>query len=134
MPQLQTRIFVRADEPADDWAETLIGRVVRPLTDEFQDSLDWFWFSRYATRKDVSDCDFDAIPVAYVDNLHRSLRFRFSIRGDRRSDFEQFGNQLISDHGYWMSDFRDYHAVEDTGGDRFLGDENRWPGRREQRS
>jgi hypothetical protein len=36
MPLLETRIFVRGDEAQTDWAETLIGRVIRPLTNEFK--------------------------------------------------------------------------------------------------
>jgi hypothetical protein len=131
---LQTRIFVRADEPQTDWAETLIGRVIRPLTNEFQGVLEWFWFSRYQTRRDTDDCDFEAIPVAYVDDVHRSLRFRFKIPDDRRPEFEQTGRQLIAQHGYWISDFIEYRSVADTGSSRFLGVENRGDGRSEQRS
>ena len=49
MANRQTRIFVPSTEPMGDWAETLIGRVFRPLTEEFSASLAWFWFSRYGS-------------------------------------------------------------------------------------
>jgi len=43
----QVRIFVRSSEPLQYWAETMAGRLIMPLIDEFSDSLEWFWFSRY---------------------------------------------------------------------------------------
>jgi len=59
----QTRVFVPSAEPLDDWAETLIGKVFRPLTIEFADHLRWFWLSRYAGPADDSgDCDIAQIP------------------------------------------------------------------------
>jgi hypothetical protein len=66
MPIRQTRIFVRSDE-ANDWSETLIGRVFLPLTKEFADVLEWFWFSRYVVTDavDCADCDIASIPDEY---------------------------------------------------------------------
>ena len=83
----QTRVFVRSDDPHEDWAETLIGRVFRPLTNEFTDVLTWFWFSRYgAPATDSGDCNIAVIPDEYKQPLqvgdepfHRSMRFRFNI-------------------------------------------------------
>jgi hypothetical protein len=108
--------------------------VIRPLTREFQDALESFWFSRYLSRRDTEDCNFDELPVDYLDGAHRSLPFRFKIEDARRADFEGAGRDLIARHGYWISDFRDYPAVADTGSNRFLGIENRAAGRAEQRS
>lgn len=143
MPIRQTRIFVRSDEPQGDWWETLVGRVFRPLANEFGDSLDWFWFSRYvAPANDSGDCDISLIPDEYKHPLvagggpfHRSLRFRFCIPDDDRAAvFEIRGQELIREGGYRISDFRNYEFVRDTGNDRFLGPENRGPGRAEQRA
>lgn len=62
----QTRVFVLSTEPLDGWAETLIGRVFKPLTNEFRDALQWFWFSRYVSPADeTADCDIAAIPDEY---------------------------------------------------------------------
>lgn len=138
----QTRIFVPAGEPETDWAETLVGRVLRPLTAEFAEPLDWFWFSRYgAPADDSGDCDIAKIPVRYkqpleagADDRHRSLRFRFAIADDRLAAFEQRARQLIAAHDYCISDFRPYDCVGDTGSHRFLGVENRQPNRAAQRA
>lgn len=138
----QTRIFVPAAEPEDDWAETLAGRVLRPLTVEFAERLDWFWFSRYgSTSDDSGDCDIAQIPGTYKGpresdgrEIHRSLRFRFSVHDDRQAEFERRAFELIDGHGYAISDFRPYDFVADTGSNRFLGNENRLPGRAAQRA
>jgi hypothetical protein len=142
MATRQTRVFVRSDEAAD-WAETLIGKVFRPLTKEFADSLDWFWFSRYAQNADDSgDCDVSQIPEDFKrppilggTPSHRSMRFRFKISDSaKNAAFESRAEKLIRDSGYSISDFRDYAFVEDAGNNRFLGTENRGTGRAEQRA
>jgi hypothetical protein len=138
----QTRIFGKSDEPAD-WAETLIGRVFRPLTKDFAESLEWFWFSRYGGPADESgDCDVSRIPDDYKRPpepggipFHRSVRFRFNISDHAQATtFEKRAEEVICDSGYSISDFRDYAFVEDTGNNRFLGVENRGSGRAEQRA
>jgi len=88
----QTRVFVRSDEP-QDWAETLVGKVFRPLTAEFSESLQWFWFSQYGCPADDSvDCDITQIPAEYKrDGFHRSMRFRFFVDDNRQAEFEQRG-------------------------------------------
>ena len=138
----QTRVFVPSREPDADWAETLIGRVFRPLTAAFADQLDWFWFSRYGSpAADSGDCDIARIPAEYTpqqqpgaDGYHRSMRFRYAIGDDRQAAFEQRAQQMILEQGYRISDFRPYDFVADTGGNRLLGVENRQPGRAEQRA
>jgi hypothetical protein len=110
MPVRQTRVFVRSDEAAD-WAETLIGRVFRPLVSEFEDALSWFWFSRYGDS-DSGDCDISVVPDEYKRPLdssgvlfHRSMRLRFNI-GDSRacSAFEKKAKELIDASGYRISE------------------------------
>ena len=138
----QTRVFVPSDEPLPDWAETLIGRVFHPLAHEFVDALAWFWFSRYGSPADDSgDCNIAVIPNGYKRPLdpsgiplHRSMRFRFNVLDDCRADFEQRAAELIDGGGYRVSDFRDYDSIADTGNNRFLGVENRHPGRAQQRA
>ncbi len=134
----QTRVFVLSVEPAAGWAETLIGRVFRQLTEEFAESLVWFWFSRYGTTidGDNGDCDIDQIPDEYKQpqqaggvGFHRSLRFRFNISDAAQMAFEGRLQQLITQHSYCISDIRDYDYVADTGCHRFLGVENRLPAR-----
>jgi hypothetical protein len=140
MPIRQTRVFVRSDEPLDDWAETLVGRVFRPLTSEFANVLNWFWFSRYVSS-DSADCDISLVPDEYkpLDSsgvmFHRSMRLRFNIDDPQAcSAFERRSRELIDAGGYRISDFRDYDYVADTGSNRFLGVENRQPRRSEQRA
>jgi hypothetical protein len=141
----QTRAFVLPTECAD-WAETIIGRVIRSLVQEFSQDLRWFWFSRYISLIDVAgedrgDCDFNAIPADYklpfpgTDKPgHRSLRFRFEIADVRQQAFEVQLRGLLAQHGYAISGILDYDQVVDTGCHRFLGEENRRPGRDSQRA
>lgn len=143
MPIRQTRIFVRSDEPLNDWAETLVGRVICPLTQEFEDSLGRFWFSRYgADESDSGDCDISVIPDEYKQPLqqgggrfHRSMRFRFNVADQHMcAALEQRALNLISKGAYRVSDFRPYDFVSDTGNNRFLGVENRQSGRAQKRA
>jgi hypothetical protein len=141
----QARIFVNHSETLD-WAETLIGRVVRALVAEFTDQVRWFWFSRYicligAQGEDRGDCDFDAIPNDFKQPFnggnqpgHRSLRFRYEIEDGQQTAFETRLQQLVNQNSYVISDFLDYDQVGDTGGHRFLGVENRQAGRDLQRA
>jgi hypothetical protein len=136
MPIRQTRIFVPSSDIDSDWAETLIGRVFRPVSVEFEAALEWFWFSRYGSPAEESaDCDIKLIPEDYKHGgFHRSMRFRFSVADEVQSDFERRVAKLVSEGGYRISDFRDYNFVADTGSNRFLGLENRQPGREQQRA
>lgn len=143
MPIRQTRVFVPSNEPETDWAETLIGRVFRPLAEEFAGVLEWSWFSRYACLEnlDSGDCQIASIPDEFKlvlepggPRFHRSMRFRFNVTDDSQAIFERRAQELINTHGYHVSDFRGYNFVDDTGSDRFLGTENRQPGRAEHRA
>jgi hypothetical protein len=62
------------------------------------------------------------------------MRFRLEVAEDRRTAFEERAAELIEQTGYRISDFRDYDPVADTGSNRFLGTENRQPGRAQQRA
>ena len=136
----QIRVFMQSSEPNEDGAETLIGKVFRPLALEFADSLDWF--SRYGSPADDSgDCDITLIPDEYKrplqpggNGFHRSLRFRYSIADDRQASFERRAQEIINRERYCVSDFRLYDYVADVGNNRFLGNENRQPGRSETRA
>ena len=138
----QTRVFVPSTEPDDDWAETVIGRLFRPLVAEFDEHLDWFWFSRYGSPAEESDdCDIELISAEYKHPLkpgdpafHRSIRFRYAIADEWQALFEQRAQQLITAYGYCISDFRPYDFVADTGSNRFLGNKKRQPGHRQQRA
>src|SRR5258706_2122351 len=142
MANRQTRVFVPSTEPFGDWAETLIGRVFRPVTSQYQRQLRWFWFSRYGgPATDSGDCDITVIPEQFKQPFapggvpsHRSMRFRFSTADESAIAFEQRLEFLVNSNGYRISDFRDYDYVNDTGSNRFLGAENRLPGRAEQRA
>lgn len=134
----QTRIFVPSTEPSD-WADTLIGRVIRQLAVEFEKDLRWYWFSRYGVlittpvspQEDRGDCDFDKIPVECKKPLnsgsvpmHRSVRFRFKIRKGSLPAFEKRLRDLLAKYRYAISDVRPYHHFAEMGGERFLAKES----------
>jgi hypothetical protein len=139
----QTRVFILSDEPDAHGMETLIGRVFRPVVAEYAEALRWFWFSRYSSTidGDSGDCDIELIPAEDKRPLqqggpgfHRSMRFRFNVTDASQIAFEDRLQTLIAQHGYRISDIRDYDYVTDTGGDRCLGVENRQPGREVRRA
>ncbi len=121
----QTRIFVPDLMPYDteNWAETLLGRVIQPLLQNCP-TVDWFWFSRYiATSTDSGDCDISVIPKEFqTGGLFRSLRFRFQLSDANIQTFEQAGSLEINRDGCAISDWRDYDLVADLGGNRFVGE------------
>ncbi len=125
MAARQTRVFVPWEEPYDndDWCETLLGRVIKPLVDEHP-SLEWFWFSRYRQRRAGSseDCCLGKIPPEFERaTLWRSVRFRFDIPETDRGRFEREGTVRIREKGCAISDWREFDTVSDLGGNRFLG-------------
>jgi hypothetical protein len=127
MATRQARIFVPTAKPFDDgdWAETALARVVGPITASEQ-QLDWFWFLRYVSPvTDSADCDISGLPPQCVANgLHRSIRFRYSLHDDLVSDFEASASEVMRQHRCWISDWRDYGALGELGGNRFCGSNN----------
>ena len=137
MPCKQTRIFLPFDVPYDNdnWAETLIGRIIRPLVQEFP-VLEWFWFSRYAEDAQGSGggCNLAAIPPTFAKNgIYRSVRFRYSIPDQTVVVFEQRCLELIGAAGCRISDFPNYDHLDDLASQRFVGGDYT-PERREQRA
>jgi hypothetical protein len=141
----QTRIFVNSAENRDDWAETLMGRVIRPVVSDFTKSIHWFWFSRYDMEvnrpgEERGDCDFERIPDAFKRAVapggprHRSLRFRFEIEDSAQQAFEDRLRELIEGNGYAISGTLPYSEEGDLGSNRHLGNENRQPERRSPRA
>jgi hypothetical protein len=132
----QTRIFVPNTPPfdGDTWTESILGNVIAPLAREHP-SLQWFWFSRYVQpRADSGDCDISEIPEKFaIDELFRSVRFRYAIPEEEGGGFEHRARELIDASGARISDFRRYDWVADLGGDRFVGQE-RSDSRRENRA
>lgn len=125
----QTRIFVPRDDHFNhpNWAETVYGRIIRPMVDSCEEYLEWFWFTRYATPKAESsgDCDINQIQPAerFVDpqtGHYHSIRFRYCMPKERVESFECECGQLIGETGYSISDFRDYDYLADLGGQRHL--------------
>ncbi len=121
----QTRIFVPNAVPYDseNWVETLMGRVIRPLV-ESNSRLEWFWFSRYHLPRGVDDgdCDISGIPADFEKDGHlRSLRFRYQIPDKNQRAFEEEGKRMIVAERCVISDWRDHDLLKDLGGDRFVG-------------
>jgi hypothetical protein len=120
----QTRIFVPPAAPYDEdqWAETLLGRVVVRMAKD--PALEWWWFSRYVQRsnEDTADCDFALLPRAifWPGEVHRSLRVRYAIAADERARFEAAARTAVTDAGAVVTDFRDYDVLGDLGSRRFL--------------
>lgn len=129
----QTRIYAPAAKPYDQfWAETLMGRVVKPLV-ESHPEVKWFWMTRYASEKpEFADSDGANVPDGFfTDNPCRSLRFRFEIPDEKVAEFEAEGSQLIQTEQCWIADWREY-GIRELCSNRFIG-EDRSDFRRDER-
>jgi hypothetical protein len=136
----QVRMFAR---PAglyehDRWAETIIGRIIAPAVQQFEGSLDWYWFTRYLAGADeaAEDCDLAAIPANFMHpeaGYYRSIRFRYSVSDEARGDFEERCRALIGEADCAISGFLDYPILDDLGGERHV-EEPRTPERRKRRA
>lgn len=125
----QARLFVPSHPPYDgtNWAETALAAVVRPLVSDAI-GLDWFWFSRYACKfpGDVGDCEISLLPHGFlVNDIHRSIRFRYSMPDGFIGAFEERATQFITNNSCWSSGWLDYGALGELGGSRFCGDVQR---------
>ncbi len=121
----QTRIFVPNIMPysGETWAETLLGRVIRPLLQKHPTTA-WLWFSRYFAPPsiDSGDCNITVVPKEYqIDGSFRSLRFRYELPDADTLAFEEDGSLRIRDERCVISDWRDYDLVGDLGSNRFVG-------------
>ncbi len=125
----QTRIFVPQDDHFNhpNWAETVYGRIIRPMVESCEKYLEWFWFTRYPTPKAESsgDCDIDKIQPTkrFVDpqtGHYHSIRFRYCIPKERVESFEYECGQLIGETGYSISGFLDYDYLTDLADERHL--------------
>ena len=134
MQTRQTRIYAPSKPPYDGklWGETMIARIIKPLSHSGQ-GLEWIWFTRYASLEtDFADSDGTHCPTAFFGGgLCRSLRLRFQISEDHRSEFEASAGELIQSEGCWIADWRDYDSGE-LCSDRFTG-EDRTDSRRAER-
>ena len=136
----QTRIFAPHEGLFANarWAETVIGRIIKPVVANFLDALKWYWFTRYVQppEGDTGDCNFDQIPQDFIhpqSGLHKSIRFRYAVNDDTCEAFEEQCRELIENVGCAISDFRTYPILEDLGGERHL-EEPRTPERVENRA
>jgi hypothetical protein len=130
MSERQIRIFVPPDLDQVCWAETVVGRVIAPVVQEF--SPGWIWFSRYEEGPEASslDSDISKIPMWIgPDGYYRSVRFRVSMAVAIQREFEQNTMERINDSGFAASGFLDYLSIDDLGSGRFIAE----PGTLERR-
>ncbi len=129
----QTRIYAPHTAPYDNqlWAETMMARIVKPLSE--REGVKWVWVTRYASQTlDFSDSDGSKVPDGFFKGpLYRSLRFRYEVEHDRQNGFESFGSSLVESEMCWKADWRDYD--ESLCCDRFLGIPRTDERRRERR-
>jgi hypothetical protein len=122
--QRQIRIFVPADLDNSCWVETVLGRVVKPVTEKF--SPVWFWFSRYEEGRDGSntDCEISKIPDSFrsAEDLYRSVRFRYCIPAAIQNNFEETTWSNMEASGFKASHFLNYPYIEDLASPRFLAE------------
>jgi len=121
MSERQIRIFVPPNLDQICWAETLVGRVIAPVVQEF--APNWIWFSRYEEGADGSslDSDLSKIPAWFGPNgFYRSVRFRVSIPAAIQGEFERNTMARIGESGYAATGFLDYFYVDDLASGRFM--------------
>jgi hypothetical protein len=139
----QVRIFPPPRAPYHDpgtWAETLIGRVIKPFVEACGSNLEWFWFLRYGSPwiagewadavrakcpRDfgvkVAPPTFETVPAfesVGTEGTFRSLRFRYQFQDARLVlGLEKLLLAKIRKEHCWASGCLDYPLVGNLGDD-----------------
>lgn len=137
----QTRIFAHRDHSDALWYQNILGKIIKPVTEEFVADLDWFWFSRYTGAIPPNDLEENCI-VANIpqeckranDNHTRSVRFRYHISDEqRRVAFETAFEEAVNNEDCAITDYRPWDRLNDVGDNNHLG-EQRTEERRNRRA
>jgi len=127
-------VFVPADQHHANWVEQILGTVVRPLDDDFGDSIRWLWVTRYAEPIEVARRDDvgkytknHPIPNTHVTE-EQTVRyitfrvFRLSAEQEVKQEIEKKAVELAQDAGYWVVPWVDFDVTSDKqlGSDRFI--------------
>ena len=133
----QVRIFAPSTAHSDkSWGEQILGEVIKPIIEKYNNGINWFWFSRYGTTKDgdIGDCEIGKVlPEFFNNNFHISMRFRISVKNDSWNDIKRECDELILKIGHMHTGWLDYNVVADLGRNRFAPQEFGLP-RREKRA
>jgi len=117
-------IFVPTMDPfADNWVEQVLGAVIKPIVDKYQQHISWLWITRYSNIYNA-----DEPPRGYVlpeqfrtNGRYRFVVFRLHSDEDVRDELHQEaillaeGEQCYPEPNGWLP----YDPIEDLGSDRF---------------
>ena len=122
----ETRIFMPFNHPYPDknWANWVLGEIIKPFTEKFRTHLDWFWFCRCHNHReaDSGGCQIEKLGDDFFcpDDHHRSIKLRFRINGaDPARNIEGGLLDLVKGSDCAITDIRDYAAMEDLASERF---------------
>lgn len=135
MANREIRIFIQKMAPynVETWAETLLGRIIKPMVDKYESDLTWFWFTRYILplSQDMGSCTPGKIPLEFSWDsesnsemgLHKSIRFRYSIDDAALADFEMEARRLVESERCCVTDWLDWDLTEELSTERFIGED-----------
>lgn len=118
-------IFVPPNAPfGDNWVEQILGSVIKPVVEQYEDQLRWIWMTRYSGP--YAEPDFargHRLPEEYrSDSWYRFIVFRASVDDSSREELHNQTIQFAGKAGCFTkpSGWEPYDVVEDLGRDRFV--------------
>ena len=118
-------IFVPSNEVfGGNWVEPILGTMVKPLLNEFNDLIDWVWVTRYCGEYDPASPPMKLeVPEQYLLNrFYRYVGFRLNSAPDSRDQIHDRAIQLSEDAGCLVNprQWNPYDFVGDLGSNRFI--------------
>lgn len=118
-------IFAPPTEPFGvNWVEQILGEIVKPILNEYNDDISWLWMTRYAgPYTDENPPVGVSIPQEFhADNRYRFIALRLHVNPDSRQLVLARTIELAQNTGCFPDPrgWIPYDPVEDVGGDRFI--------------
>ncbi|OGO06397.1 MAG: hypothetical protein A2Y73_04495 [Chloroflexi bacterium RBG_13_56_8] len=121
-------IFAPCSEPyGDNWVEQILGTTLKPLHQQFTDSVRWLWATRYSglysNENPPVGC---ALPEEYQsDGRYRYIMVRASAEEAFQKKLQYRSIELASEAGCYTDPrgWVDYDVVADLGSNRYIREE-----------
>lgn len=106
-----------------DWENQILGNVIKPIIENYEDKLEWVWATSYIIPNNSNRLVSDHIyPSDYKENkyfYYLVVRFAAKTFNDYKYILEQIGKLSAKYHYYIPFEARIWSFMPDIGGDRF---------------